>query len=119
MAKQLVVIAGPDKGRTFSIPDADPLLVGRSKSTETKLNDPHVSRVHCQVQIEDGKAMLTDSGSAAGTFVNGKKVAQQQLRTGDVIKVGDTQLKFVDDADEGTTIAPGVVATPRPAAPAA
>jgi serine/threonine protein kinase len=116
MAKQLVVIAGPDKGRTFPIPDVDPLLVGRSKTTETKLNDPHVSRVHCQVQIEDGKAMLTDSGSAAGTFVNGKKVAQQQLRTGDVIKVGDTQLKFVDDADEGTTIAPGAVATPKPVA---
>jgi serine/threonine protein kinase len=119
VAKQLVVIAGPDKGRTFPISAADVLLVGRSKATQTTLTDPHVSRVHCQVEVDEGKVMLLDNESAAGTFVNGKRIAQQQLQHGDVIRIGDTQLRYVDDESaEGTTIPPGAV-QPAKAAPAA
>jgi serine/threonine protein kinase len=59
------------------------------------------------VQVEAGGATVIDSNSAGGTFVNGERVAQRELRGGDVIQVGDTHLRFHDDAAaEQATIAP-------------
>jgi serine/threonine protein kinase len=117
MAVHLLVIAGPDKGRAFPLGPGDPLLVGRSKATETRLTDPHVSRVHCQVEYDGEHVTVTDFESAAGTYVNGKRVNQQQLRPNDVIQVGTTQLKFVDDAHaEQDTVAPPPKGAARPPA---
>ncbi len=118
MAKQLLIVAGPDKGRSFPLTPGDALLVGRSQATQTRLADPHVSRVHCEIQVEDEGVVVLDSNSTGGTFVNGKRVTQQQLRHGDVIQVGDTQLRFQDGAfAEESTIAPDGAA-PAPAASA-
>src|SRR6516164_4443732 len=96
----LVVIAGPDKGRTFELKPAEALRVGRSQSTPTRLSDPHVSRVHCEVRLDGGRVTLTDSKSAAGTFVNGQRVAEQVLKPGDVIRIGETQLRLEGAASE-------------------
>lgn len=107
MAKQLLVIAGPDKGRAFPLSPGDTLLVGRSQATQTRLTDGHVSRIHCEVQVEGDHVLLLDSNSTGGTFVNGKRATQQQLHHGDVIQVGDTQLRFQDaDVAGETTVAP-------------
>src|SRR5262249_14476201 len=101
----------------FPINEAVPLLIGRSKDTETRLTDPHVSRIHCQVQVDGDAVVILDRGSAAGTLVNGKKISQQQLRHGDVIRIGDTQIRFEsDEADDHSTLAPGAAAPARLAA---
>jgi len=39
---QLVVIAGPDKGRMFALTQGDTILIGRSQATQTRLADPRV-----------------------------------------------------------------------------
>jgi serine/threonine protein kinase len=117
MSAQLVVVAGPDKGRSFPLSDGQPLVVGRSQTTATRLNDPHVSRIHCQVLWDGARAQVTDANSAAGTLVNGKRVGEHVLRPGDVIQVGDTELRFqVGQADEHATLPP---AAPAKAAGAA
>ncbi len=36
MAKRLVVIAGPDKGKAWVLPAGETVLIGRSKATETR-----------------------------------------------------------------------------------
>jgi serine/threonine protein kinase len=109
MALQLLVIAGPDKGRVFPLSPGDWLLVGRSKATETRLSDPHVSKIHCKVECAGGQATVTDHDSTGGTYVNGRRVTQQQLRPGDIIGVGETQLLLKEEdaaaeADEGKTL---------------
>jgi serine/threonine protein kinase len=96
MAKQLLIIAGPDEGRILPLPDADTLLIGRSRALEARLIDPYVSRVHCQAQTDEGRVILTDYDSAGGTYVNGKRITQLQLTPGDVIRIGETELRFQD-----------------------
>jgi serine/threonine protein kinase len=113
MPKQLVVIAGPDKGRVFPLEGIELLLVGRSKATETRLTDPHVSRVHCQVKVAGDDVLLLDHESASGTFVNGKRITQEPLRPGDIIRIGETQLAYQTDE----TTAPTVPPAPAPAKP--
>lgn len=114
MAKQLLVVAGPDKGRSFPLVPGDTLLVGRSQATQTRLTDGHVSRVHCEVQVEGEHILLLDSNSTGGTFVNGKRITQHHLRHGEVIQVGETHLRFQDDdgTEESTIAPPGETGTP-------
>jgi serine/threonine protein kinase len=107
MNKHLHVIAGPDRGRNFLLKAGELLLIGRSKATETRLNDPHMSRVHCQVETEGDEVVVVDNDSAGGTFVNGKKITRQVLKPGDIIRVGETQLRLQEgDPSEQTTLAP-------------
>src|SRR5437868_2070923 len=115
MAKSLLVIAGPDKGKAFPLPEGETLLVGRSKATETRLTDPHVSRVHCQIQMEADRVIVSDYESAAGTFVNNRKINQQEIKPGDTIRIGETQLRYQDDdVAEASTMAPPKMVTPKP-----
>src|SRR5207249_3625144 len=107
MGMQLTVIAGPDRGRSFPLNPGEAMLVGRSKATPTRLADPHVSRVHCEVEVEGDRVFVSDHDSAGGTFVNGRKVTRQELKPGDVIKIGDTQMRLqAEGMDNQTTVPP-------------
>jgi serine/threonine protein kinase len=113
MAKKLLVLAGPDEGRSFTL-GGDVLLLGRSRATDTHLIDPHVSRVHCQVVPENGKHVLVDFDSAGGTFVNGKQVNRHVLKAGDLIRIGTTHMQFVEE--QAATPTAAAVKAPREAA---
>ncbi len=114
MLGQLLVIAGPDQGRSFNLEEGKSLLVGRGRNTETKLKDPQVSRVHFQINAEGKKLVLLDSGSTSGTVVNGKRVSQHELKQGDIIQIGGTQLRLhlEGSADASTVVVPNP--TPKP-----
>src|SRR5438270_10150463 len=113
MAKRLLVLAGPDEGKTFPLQVSEALLLGRSRATEGRLIDPHVSRVHCQVHTDGERAMVTDFDSAGGTFVNGKKIAgKQDLQPGDLIRIGNTRLQFFGDEPEAAAVPETPMPTP-------
>jgi serine/threonine protein kinase len=68
------------------------------------------------VAVDGGKVFLTDSGSTAGTLVNGKQATKVELRPGDVIQVGGTQLRLqLEGSHEASTL---VTPPPQPKAPA-
>ncbi|HEX5271613.1 MAG TPA: FHA domain-containing protein, partial [Gemmataceae bacterium] len=114
MAKQLVVTTGPDQGQIFSLPARDFFLVGRSRANEVRLADPHVSRVHCRVEVSGDNIIVVDHDSAAGTFVNGGRVGGPRvLRPGDVIRVGQTELQLrVVTPDDQKTVPPAAREAP-------
>src|SRR5947207_242583 len=95
MSLQLLVTAGPDAGQTFTIQAGPDLTLGRGERSYYRLNDPRASRSHCQILLEGDQVSVIDNGSTGGTIVNGKKVAQKQvLKLGDVLKIGDTELRL-------------------------
>lgn len=84
----------------------DLLLIGRGTHCDIRLEDPSASRVHCRVLARDGKVFLTDAGSRWGTFVNGNRVTECELRPGDEITIGETILTLqAEGAPEATTLA--------------
>jgi serine/threonine-protein kinase len=111
MPNKLVVLAGPDEGRVFSL-GTEVLLLGRSRATDSHLLDPHVSRVHCQIVPENGRYVVVDFESAGGTFVNGKQITRHELKAGDLIRVGTTHLQYVVEAADETPVA--AAASPPP-----
>jgi len=106
MLAQLVVIAGPDTGGAFPLEDGQTLIIGRGQDTHTQLKDPRCSRKHCLLQVDGGKFLALDEGSAAGTFVNGERITRHEMKPGDVLKVGATEMRLQFDVheDEGTLL---------------
>jgi eukaryotic-like serine/threonine-protein kinase len=109
MVGQLVVVSGPDQGRMFPLETDQTLLIGRGQNTVTQLKDPCVSRVHCQLEIKGNRLVLVDSGSTAGTLVNGKRIKKSDIKAGDVIRIGATEFRFQPEGgtDASTVIVEG------------
>lgn len=107
MKLQLNVIAGPDRGRVFDLDQGSTLVVGRGDQSDTRINDPSVSRVHFEITNNGNSILVKDRGSSSGTFVAGQQIQSSEINTGAVIQAGDSELR-VDTPDKGeTTIAPG------------
>jgi pSer/pThr/pTyr-binding forkhead associated (FHA) protein len=56
--------------------------------------DDFASARHARVEAQRDGLWLIDLDSTNGTFVNGERVdGRRRLRDGDVVKVGDTELR--------------------------
>lgn len=89
----LEVIEGKDKGKRVRLEIGEHIL-GRNPEG-ISLKDMDVSRNHARILVsENSKAILADIESTNGTFVNGKKIEETQLKKGDEIRIGNTVLKF-------------------------
>ncbi|MDI3288973.1 FHA domain-containing protein [Polyangium sp. 15x6] len=72
--------------------------IGQTNQAQIRLEGKDVSREHCSIVGQDGRFWLTDLGGGSGTFVNGKKItAPAALKPGDVIGVGDVELKYEEE----------------------
>ena len=69
--------------------------IGRRTDRDIVLDDPAASRVHAEIRTTSEACELVDTGSANGTRVDGTRVQQHTLRDGEVIEIGDTQMRFV------------------------
>ena len=81
-------IIRPDKVReSFEIPTAS-ISVGSDPQNALTLAHPDVAPVHARVECRQGSAVITDVSGSGGVFVNQTRVGEQQLRQGDVVKIG-------------------------------
>ena len=71
--------------------------VGRSRDNHVVLDDPYVSRHHIQLRLRFGVYTLFDTQSQGGVLVNDVVVREHRLQPGDVIRVGKTQLVYLED----------------------
>lgn len=91
------------------------ITVGRGSGNDVNIDDPSVSRSHCQIIQDDyGQYRLVDTNSSNGTFVNGiKRHGEVKLNKSDIIRIGNTTLpwrNYFNDVrrttDEGGTYTP-------------
>jgi hypothetical protein len=73
-------------GKTYPIPPAGKVIIGRANNCDIQLPANHVSRQHAEVQIVSGKLMVKDLNSSNGTYINRKKVADGELKNGDEVR---------------------------------
>ena len=65
--------------------------VGRSSGNDLVLSQMSISRAHAEVLVQDGEYLLRDLGSKHGTYLNGTRVEQAKLNSGDRISLGGLQ----------------------------
>ncbi len=73
----------------------EPISIGRSSDCDIRLDELHVSRQHCIVQQRAARLTVLDQGSTHGTILNGARIRQAQLRHGDVLRVGSTEIRVL------------------------
>ncbi len=95
LPNRLVMIIGPAVGASFPLLDKR-LVIGRGEDCDLPVNDTSVSRIHAEIHvIEGGKYEVIDRDSSNGVRVNGVELKRAILDVGDVIELGDVQLRFV------------------------
>lgn len=71
------------------------ISIGRDAGNTVILNNNYVSRRHAQLIVSDnGQISIKDLGSSNGTFVNGNKIKEAYLLSGDQVKCADTLLNW-------------------------
>lgn len=71
--------------------DRCPVLLGGSVASDVLLGDPWVSHCHCSLDMTDGGVIVHDFGSTNGTWVNGERIEEALLLSGDRLRVGSTE----------------------------
>jgi len=79
------------------VPVEDSLVFGRHADGPARLGgDPELSRRHARVtRTADGGLRIEDLGSTNGTFVDGGRVLERELKPGDTVQLGLTTLIVV------------------------
>jgi tetratricopeptide (TPR) repeat protein len=95
----LIAQAGPASGQEFAL-EGDELVIGRSADNPVSIPDTSVSRKHALVRKTAEGWAVSDLGSGNGTMLNGEAIADEtQLNEGDLITLGDTELRFSGGVD--------------------
>jgi pSer/pThr/pTyr-binding forkhead associated (FHA) protein len=89
----LIAQRGPSIGSRFLLDD-DLSVAGRHPNADIFLDDVTVSRRHVEFSRVGAEFSLRDMGSMNGTYLNGSRVEQGQLKTGDEIQIGKYHLTF-------------------------
>jgi pSer/pThr/pTyr-binding forkhead associated (FHA) protein len=99
-------VGQPAPGRYFAIDEggSERLLplertithVGRGFTADIQLEDVSVSRRHAIVTQRRGAVRILDDRSFNGTFVNGRRIQEAELRGGDVVVIGRVVLQYLD-----------------------
>ena len=82
------------------LPRIRPLFVGNSNDCDVLLHDPGVLPVHCSVGWREGRVVVEVEPDADAVLLNGKPVTSSTLRSGDVLRVGDSEIVLVMEDDE-------------------
>jgi signal transduction histidine kinase len=95
---RLIVKEGPNRGAVFEL-GLNPAIIGRGDRSDIRLADPTVSRHHATVvSYAKGRYAIHDNSSSCGVCVNGRTVDQAALNDGDLLRIGNCQLEFAQDA---------------------
>jgi DNA-binding winged helix-turn-helix (wHTH) protein len=81
-------------------------VIGRDEDVAVRIDAPSVSRHHARLTVAAGvPATLEDLGSKNGTWVAGRRLAEERapLRDGDVLRLGRVELVFLDAKEKGST----------------
>jgi pSer/pThr/pTyr-binding forkhead associated (FHA) protein len=89
----LEIIDGPGTGMRFPL-QGDAMGVGRADDQHIRLPDQGASRSHAMIVRRGATWQIRDNHSINGTLVNGERQAEAPLRSGDVISIGNTRLRF-------------------------
>lgn len=96
MEVALVMFRPDGRHRTFPI-NRNQTVIGRGEQCDLRIPLGEVSRRHCKLSVDAAGIIVADLGSSNGTYVNGRRIQEEDLDPGDTIKIGS--LVFVVQLD--------------------
>lgn len=93
----IVMMTGSHAGASYPVTDA--LVIGRNSDCDIVILDHSASRRHTSVRRTEAGLRVEDLHSSNGTYLNGKRIREAELRDGDRIQIGSTILKVFSEDD--------------------
>ncbi len=90
----LVLKSGNDDERFFELKKGKQTVLGSGKNSDIRIEDKYISEKHCTFFFDRNICFIRDNLSKNGTFVNGVKTREAEIKDGSVIRVGKTELVF-------------------------
>jgi diguanylate cyclase (GGDEF)-like protein len=95
----LIRIHPPSLGEgLIHLPPAE-FILGREGQCDLTLEGNEVSRRHASINLGNDRYRIRDLGSHNGTYVNNTSIEEQDLVSGDLIRIGKVILKFMHGGD--------------------
>ena len=101
--KRRALLQFKNKTRTATFPlDVPQVVIGRAKDVDLRIDDNYLSGKHARILVVHNFYYIEDLGSRNGSRVNGEPITFIRLAHNDVIRLGQTNLSFIqtDSIDE-------------------
>jgi hypothetical protein len=96
MAK-LVVLTEGFVGASYEL-KVERTTIGRVEDNAFPIPEPSVSAHHCEVLLRGNEIVVRDLNSTNGTFVNGEPIKESVLKPGQILRLGQVELRLSDGA---------------------
>jgi Nif-specific regulatory protein len=98
MVGYLVIREGSKWTDVFRLNPGESVTIGRAPTNQIVIKDERCSRNHAEIFYSHGRWTLRDLDSRNGTLIGGKRVvADYALQPGDIVRIGNSYLKFEHD----------------------
>jgi len=97
-------------GRSHEL-KVDKTTIGRVEDNTFPIVEPSISSHHCEILLRGSEVVVRDLNSTNGTFVNGEKVTETVLKPGQILRLGQIEMRL----EAGAPAAPGTAPAPAPA----
>ena len=94
----LTVVEGPRVGLSYQSRQ-DNCSIGSHPSNDLVIEDPTVSRFHCEIRITPQGTVVRDLDSRNGTILDGVQVLSGILRGGSLLRLGASAARFHLDSE--------------------
>jgi hypothetical protein len=101
MAKLVLLSAGMT-GRTHDL-ISEKTTVGRVEDNTFQIAEPSVSSHHCEVILRGNDVIIKDLNSTNGTFINGEKITESPLKSGQILRLGQIEMRLETDTPPAAT----------------
>ena len=105
MAK-LVLLSQGLTGQTYEL-KVDKTTIGRVDDNSFPILEPSVSSHHCEILLKGSEVVVRDLNSTNGTFINGEKIAESVLKPGQILRLGQIEMRL----ETGASPAPAPAAS--------
>ena len=77
---------------------AEKTTVGRVEDNTFQIAEPSVSSHHCEVLMRGNDVVVKDLNSTNGTFINGDRITEAPLKPGQILRLGQIEMRLETDA---------------------
>lgn len=104
MAK-LVLLSQGLTGQTHEL-KVDKTTIGRVEDNTLPIAEASVSSHHCEILLKGADVVVHDLNSTNGTFINGEKITESVLKPGQILRLGQIEMRLETEAATGVAPPP-------------
>ena len=101
MAKLVILTQGMNN-RACEL-KVDKTTIGRVEDNTFQIAEASVSSHHCEVLLRGNEVLVRDLNSTNGTFINGEKVSESVIKPGQILRLGQIEMRLDTDTPATTS----------------